>query len=93
LACSVIHYTKKDIRFTTKGKTLYAFVLDWPGDSETVWMKHISPNNVSAGTVQSVTMLGVGDIQWKQDRVGLYLTMPDKKPYDFAYGFKVEFTE
>jgi alpha-L-fucosidase len=86
-------FTHKDLRFTTKGDTLYAFVLDWPGGNETVWMKHISPNNISAGVVKAVTMLGVGDIQWKQDRVGLTLTMPDKKPYDFAYGFKIEFEE
>ncbi len=84
-------YTKKDFRFTTQGDTLYAFVLDWPGENETVWMKHISPNNLSAGVVTSVTMLGVGEITWKQDRVGLTLTMPDEKPYDFAYGFKIEF--
>ena len=86
-------YTKNDVRFATKGKTLYAFVLDWPGEGETVWMKHVSPNNISAGVVKSVTMLGVGDINWKQDRVGLYLTMPDKKPYDFAYGFKIDFNK
>ncbi len=84
-------FTKKDIRYTTKGKTLYAFVLDWPGENETLWMKQVSPNNASAGAVKSVTMLGVGDIEWKQDRVGLYLTMPDKKPHEFAFGFKIEF--
>ena len=84
-------FTAKDFRFTTKGKTLYAFVLDWPGAGETVWMKHISPNNTSAGKIKSVKMLGVGDVKWKQDRVGLYMTMPDQKPCDFAYGFKIEF--
>jgi hypothetical protein len=29
-------YTAKDIRFTTKGKTLYAIALGWPDDGESV---------------------------------------------------------
>ncbi len=84
-------YTNKDFRYTTKGKTLYSFILDWPGDGEKVWMKYVNPNNTSAGVVKSVTMFGVGEIEWKQDRLGLYMTMPDEKPCDFAYGFKIEF--
>ena len=27
-------YTEKDIRYTTKGNTLYAFVMGWPGDGK-----------------------------------------------------------
>ena len=84
-------FTAKDFRYTTKGKTLYAYVLDWPGAGEEVWMKYVNPNNVSAGTVKKVTMLGVGNVEWKQNRLGLYMTMPNEKPYDFAYGFKIEF--
>nr|WP_299381107.1 alpha-L-fucosidase [Allomuricauda sp.] len=84
-------FTAKDIRYTTKGDLLYAFAMDWPGANETVWMKQVSHNNHSAGKVKSVTMLGVGEVEWKQDRVGLYITMPEEKPHDYAYGFKIEF--
>ena len=84
-------FTEKDIRFTTKDDLLYAFVMDWPVKNKTVWMKHISPNNISAGKVKSVSMLGVGDIEWRQDRVGLYVTMPNEKPHNFAYGLKIKF--
>ncbi|MEM9141464.1 MAG: alpha-L-fucosidase [Bacteroidota bacterium] len=84
-------FTHNDIRYTTKEDVLYAFVMDWPGAGETVWMKQVSHNNHSAGKVRSVTLLGVGEVAWKQDRVGLYVTMPHTKPHDYAYGLKIEF--
>ena len=82
-------YTKNDIRYTTKGNILYAFVMDWPGEGKQVRFKLITPYNASIKPVASVTMLGVGEIEWEQNGSGLYVTMPEEKPYENAYGFKI----
>ena len=41
-------FTFKDIRYTTKGEYLYAFVLDWPG-KRTVEMQFLAPGNHRIG--------------------------------------------
>ncbi len=82
-------YTKNDIRYTTKGNILYAFVMDWPGEGKKVRFKLITPYNASIKPVISVTMLGVGEIEWEKNGSGLYVTMPKEKPYENAYGFKI----
>ena len=50
-------FTSKDIRFTTKGKTLYAIALDWPKDGK-LSIKSLA---VPAGKIDSVKLLGCGD--------------------------------
>ncbi len=82
-------YTDKDIRYTTKGDTLYGFVMGWPGGGETVRFKLITPYNAAIKPIASVSMLGVGEVAWKQDGMGLHVTMPAEKHHDFAYGFKI----
>ena len=63
--------------------------MDWPGAGKEVRFKLVTPYNSAIKPIQSVTMLGVGEVAWKQDGMGLYVTMPDEKPYNFAYGFKI----
>ena len=84
-------YTEKDIRYTTKDNTLYAFVMAWPGDGKTLRFKLITPYTAMIGPVKSVTMLGVGAIEWELNGMGLFVTMPNEKPYEHAYGFKIEY--
>ncbi len=82
-------YTAKDFRYTTKGDTLYAFVMDWPGAGKEIRFKLITPYNAAIKPIESVTMLGVGAVEWEQDGMGLHVTMPQEKPYEHAYGFKI----
>ena len=84
-------YTDQDIRYTTKDHVLYAFVMAWPGAGKQVRFKLITPYNAMIKPIKKVTMLGVGDVSWEENGSGLYVTMPDKKPYDYAYGFKMEY--
>ncbi|GAA3612803.1 alpha-L-fucosidase [Flavivirga amylovorans] len=85
-------YNKRDIRFTTKEDTLYAFVLDWPGAGNVVELPDVTLMNTRIDAVDSVVMLGYdGKVVWEQHPDGLRITMPDKKPCDNAYTFKIEF--
>lgn len=84
-------FTSNDIRYTTKGEYLYAFVLDWPGKRQPhVEMALLSPGNQRIGEIKSVELLGHdGEIRWTAHPDGLRVYFPDSKPCDFAYCFKI----
>ncbi|MCK9344214.1 MAG: alpha-L-fucosidase [Massilibacteroides sp.] len=76
-------YTAQDIRFTTKGKLLYAISLGWSdGD--------ILIHSLKGFDVKSVSMLGCNEvISWKKTKEGLKIRFPKTKPNDFAYALKI----
>jgi len=83
-------YESSDIRFTVKGKTLYAFCMDTPtGD-----IKITSLGKSSALTdnkVKSVSMLGSeGRLKWKQEEDALVITKPAELPDWKVVTFKIE---
>jgi alpha-L-fucosidase len=81
-----LRYTAKDIRFTTKGETLYAIALGWPEDRRLA----IRSLATSAGKIIGVALLGhSGDLPWSQTADGLMVTLPEKKPCEHAYVLKV----
>jgi alpha-L-fucosidase len=84
-------FTWRDIRYTTKGEYLYAFLLDWPPKNKPfVELTFLAPGNTRVGEIQSVELLGHdGDIQWEQHPDGLRVTLPKEKPCDFAYCLKI----
>lgn len=80
-------YTAEDIRFTTKGDSLYAIVIAWPGEQGAITSL---ATGKSAGKVLIVEMLGVaGNAPFRQDTEGLKIKMPAEKPCDFAYAVKM----
>ncbi|MGA2035010.1 MAG: alpha-L-fucosidase [Thermoguttaceae bacterium] len=79
-------FTSQDIRFTTKGETLYAIALSWPKDGKLL----VRSLALDAGKVTSVALLGhSGDLPWSQTADGLIITLPEKKPCKHAYALKV----
>jgi alpha-L-fucosidase len=80
------------IRFMKKENDLYTFVIGEPKEGK-VLIKTLAKGNVEKNGkgIKRVSMLGSDeDINWKQTKDGLELTMPKELPCDFAYGFKVE---
>jgi len=77
--------TPQDIRFTTKGKTLYAFVMGWPSGQA------LAPSlTESAGKVENVELLGrKGKLKWTQNASGLAVELPGEKPSDHAVALKI----
>ncbi len=77
--------TQSDLRFTTKGNTLYAIALAWPGAA--VVVKSLATSN---GKVKSVNLLGhSGALKFTQDETGLHMMLPAMKPHDYACVFKI----
>jgi alpha-L-fucosidase len=78
-------FTAEDVRFTTKGDTLYAFVLGWPKSPVT-----IRALGTPAGRITAVRLLGhPGALKWTQDLSGLTISLPERPPCDHAVAFAV----
>jgi len=82
-------YTAKDIRFTTRGDTLYAAVMNWPGDAPVTIMS-LAKGQPVQGKVKKVELLGhAGPLKFTQDAEGLKVTFPPEKPCDFVFALKI----
>jgi alpha-L-fucosidase len=81
--------TAEEVRFTTKGDTLYAFVMGWPG-KQTVIKPLATTSSVSPQKVKNVELLGYKDkVNWTQDEKGLTVLLPEQKPCDYAIALKI----
>ncbi|MCX6236419.1 MAG: alpha-L-fucosidase [Bacteroidia bacterium] len=84
-------YEATDIRFTSKGQTLYAFCMGTPtGDVKITSLGKTSKLNDKK--IASVKMLGSTEkLVWKQEADALLITKPAKLPEWEVITFKVEF--
>ena len=83
-------YTADDIRFTTKGKTLYAVALGWPKDGRLLVRSLAKPAQGSGNAIAAVGLLGYqGSLAWKQTADGLLVTLPAEKPCDYTCALKI----
>jgi alpha-L-fucosidase len=85
-------FTADDIRFTTKGSTLYATSLGWPGEKGFTIKSLASVSPYLAGKkISNISMLGYNDkLTWQQTAEGLKIQTPAQKPADIAAVFKIE---
>lgn len=78
-----------DIRFTTKGDTLYAIVLGWPKDNQIIIKSLAKGNPNFTREIQQVTLLGGGELKSEQTESGLIINVQDKPKFPYAVVFKV----
>jgi alpha-L-fucosidase len=85
------NYNDRNIRFTTKGETLYAFCLDAPRSDISIYSLG-SNSELNNKTVASVKMLGSNEkLVWKQTEDALVISTPVNLPDWKVVTFKVEF--
>lgn len=84
-------FNAKDIRFTTRGTTLYAFCLGKPEADITI--KSLAKSaKLADKAISSVTMVGSTEkISWKLTTDGLVIKKPAKMPVWQVIGFKIDF--
>jgi alpha-L-fucosidase len=81
--------TAEEVRFTTKGNTLYAFVMGWP-EKQALLKPLATAGSPMQTRVKQVELLGFkGKINWTQDEKGLTVQMPGQKPCDHAIALKI----
>ena len=82
--------TADDVRFTTKGQTLYAFAMGWPEQGTMLFRPLAANSKQGVGKIKDVQMLGFkGKLKWSQDEAGLKVQAPPEKPCDHAYALKI----
>ena len=86
-----IKYSEKDIRYTTKGKAIYATFLGWPGNNTSVTLESFAENVwKEAKKINRVSLMGYpGDVQYELNQDGLKITTPDHVVNDMAIGYKI----
>jgi len=80
----------KDIRFTKKGDTVFAFVM---GKTEIAEMSALGLwSSQNPGKIQRVQILGRGgDLKWMQDDDALRVKIPAEVPAEIGFTLKVDF--
>ena len=81
-------FTAEEVRYTTKGDTLYAFVMGWPG-KEAVIPTLATTAKQGVGKIQNVELLGAGKMPFTQDETALKVRLPEQAPCEHAIAFKI----
>ena len=84
-------FTAEDIRFTSKGNVLYAIALAWPEGGE-LTIKSLKSNSPHyPQQIATIKMLGSdAELEWTRDKTGLKIALPQTKPHEHAYVFRIE---
>jgi alpha-L-fucosidase len=83
-------YTAQDIRFTTRGKALYAITLGEP--ATTVAITALRSGGQEKRAVKSVRLLGVSQsLKFRQTETALTIDLPGQLPTRHASAFKITF--
>jgi hypothetical protein len=84
-------YTPEDICFATKAGALYAFAGAWP-ESRIARIKSLAAGwpQLSGAKVTPVSLLGYGgQVAWKRDEQGLWVSFPEQPPGQHAVTLKL----
>jgi alpha-L-fucosidase len=84
-------YTAQDIRFTTKGKTLYAIALGWPDNGKFVIKSLAKTGDASINNIKRVELLGYqGKLKFEQTADGLTVELPAVKLSDLTCSLRIK---
>jgi len=79
-----------DIRFTTKGDTLYAIALAWPTDRKLVIKSLATGSPQYRGEITRVGLMGSEpNLVFSRTSEGLTVNLPENPPGDYAYVLKI----
>ena len=81
--------TSEDVRFTSKGSTIYSFVMGRPDQAVVRSLGLASPQ--TPGKIQRVRILGYGgDVTWAQENAALRVTVPVAHTSEIGLTLKVD---
>jgi alpha-L-fucosidase len=87
---SRIKFDHTDIRFTTKGETLYAIALGWPPNGKLL-IKSLAVNSSNyPHQIKKIELLGSkSDLKWNRSGRGLEIQVPSEPPCKHAFSFRI----
>jgi len=88
-------FTVDDIRYTQKGQTVYAFMLEWKEGRKNISLNAFGSNNrIINDAIKKVSILGCeSEIKWIQQTNELVIELPEKHPGKNAVAIKIELEE
>ena len=85
------NYNVENLRFTTKGNTIYAIQMGWAGSEVDVSIRSLSREKLGRTEITNVSVLSSQEkVSWKSTEEGLVVTSPFKAPNKMAIVFKIE---
>ena len=83
-------FTADDVRYTTKGRDIYAFVLGTPESGKSMFAALGSENKLYPGEIKDIVLLGSdAKIEWEHQADALVVNFPKDTKEQIAYCFKV----
>jgi alpha-L-fucosidase len=84
------NYSAKDIRFTTKGNTLYAIALGWPDDGKFIIQSLAKTDDAGENQIKRVELIGYkGKLKFTQTAEGLIVELPGEKLSDLTCSLRI----
>ncbi len=84
-------YTSEDIRFTTKGDTLYAIAFVWPETGKLTIKTLGKKQTAIKGDISGIQLLGSdAKLEYSRQDNGLVVTLPSRKPCEHAWVLKIK---
>jgi len=80
-------FTADDIRFTTKGNTLYALFLDWPQRESAI--VSLGTNALPQAAIDRIDLLGSPELPFRRDADALRLTLPPAEDGAFVPALRI----
>lgn len=84
-------WTAEDIRFTTKGETLYAIGMERPGNGTVLIKTMYEGTPYLTQPIARVELLGGGALAWKQTGKGLEIALPEGAGVQMPYVLRFTF--
>jgi len=82
-------FTSRDVRYTTRGDTLYAVVLAWPADG-VVRLREVGEGGALSRTASTVRLLGHdADLAVRMDGSELVVQLPDARPSEHMLALRI----
>ena len=85
------NYSSSDVRYVQKDDTLFATIMRWPAGKTFTFKSLAKSSEYYNGKVESMKLLGYGDVDYTEAIDGLTVTLPDVKPNDIAPVFQMTF--
>ncbi|HZZ27084.1 MAG TPA: alpha-L-fucosidase [Pirellulales bacterium] len=84
-------YTAEDIRYTSKGESLYCFFMGWPASGKLTLKKLAEGSENYPQKIGRIELLGLAAAPLAFDRTttSLAVTLPDKHPNEYACALKI----
>ncbi len=83
-------FSGQDLRFTTRGDTLYAIALAWPDNGRVTVKSLATDGGLFRCAIDKVELLGRDEpLHWTHDATGLTVDLPSGKPGDHAFAFRI----